>query len=138
MANNIKIIDKMVEFAVKNTDAMDRALGKMSVDIERMAKQQVPVSATKAMKRSAGARATRGGGHLQSSGRTTRMGLLSFAVIFNKEYAAFQEWGGDGKRVVKNYSTPGTKKFYLRDPGELITSRGLEYIKNEASNIKVI
>lgn len=138
MAGNIKIIDKMVEFATQNTDAMDRALGKMSADIERMAKQQVPVSATKAMKRAAGSRVTRGGGHLQSSGRTTRLGILSFAVIFNKEYAAYQEWGGDGKRVVRKYSTPGTKKFYLRDPGDLITSRGIEYIKNEASNIKVI
>jgi len=128
----------MVQFASQNTDAMDRALNKMSIDIERMAKQQVPVSATKEMKRAAGSRVTRGGGHLQSSGRTTRLGILSFAVIFNKEYAAYQEWGGDGKRVVKNYSTPGTKKFYLRDPGDLITSRGLEYIKNEARDIKVI
>jgi hypothetical protein len=38
------------------------------------------------------------------------------SVSYDTVYAAYQHEGGDGSRVIKNYTTPGTKKKYLEDP----------------------
>lgn len=118
----LTIIDKLPQWVEGSFKALDRSLNRMVIDIERLSKQQVPVGKT---------------GHLKASGSHKRIGFLRYQVEYNKEYAAYQEFGGDGVRVVKHYSLPGKKKFYLRDPGDLITSRALDYIKREASHIRI-
>jgi hypothetical protein len=96
---------------------MDRALNRMVIDVERLSKAQVPHNK----------------GQLKSSGHHERKGFLLYRIVFNKVYALYQEFGGDGKgRVVKKYSKPGKKKFYLRDPGRLIASKAMSYFRNEA------
>lgn len=45
-------------------------------------------------------------------------GKLHWRVSFWKEYARFQEKGGDSKRRVQNYSTPGTGKDFLKKSGD--------------------
>lgn len=106
----------MVAFIKENANIMDRALNRMAVDIERLSKAQVPLDK----------------GQLRSSGHFTRTGPLSYQVSYNSEYARFQEFGGDHKRTVKKYTTPGTKKFYLRDPGQQISAKAFEYFRNES------
>lgn len=126
----LKVIDNILGFVRNNGNAMDRALNRMAVDIERQAKSRVPVSATLAMGNKRG-----GGGHLRASGTHRKQGFLKYIVEFNKEYAAFQEWGGDGKRIVRHYTTPGTGKFYLRDAGRNIAGKAFDYFKQEARSI---
>lgn len=118
-----KITDKIHQWAEKNIDAMDRALNRLSVDVERAAKNRVPVSA--------------GGGQLKSSGSHRKAGILKYVVEFNKEYARFQEFGGDEKRVVRNYTTPGTGKFYLRDAGASVAKKAVDYFKQEGGSIRI-
>lgn len=120
----VRIVDKLNQFARKSADAMDRSLNRMAVDIERLAKFRVPVSP--------------GGGHLKSSGFHRRKGLMKYVVVFDKEYAAYQEFGGDGKgKVVRKYSTPGTGKHYLRDAGKTVAGNAINYIKQEAQSIRL-
>ena len=117
----IKVIDNIQQFVVQNEAAMDRALNRMAIDIERASKARVPVDK----------------GQLRASGYHMRIGPLNYRVVFNKEYAAYQEFGGDGRRTVKRYTTPGTGKFYLKDSGDRVKENALSYIKQENNNIKV-
>jgi hypothetical protein len=39
-------------------------------------------------------------------------------IQYTEEYSAYQEFGGDGKRVVRRYSTPGTGKHFLKNAGD--------------------
>lgn len=41
-------------------------------------------------------------------------------------YARYQEFGGDGHREVRNYTTPGTQAHYLRDAGDTVVKEGLK------------
>lgn len=115
------ITDKTKEFIEANAVAIDRALNRMAIDIERLSKAQVPVLH----------------GQLRSSGHHRRLGPLHYDIVYNKEYAAYQEFGGDGKRTVRHYSKPGSKKFFLRDPGKMISDKGRDYIRQETGVVKV-
>lgn len=117
----LKVIDKMVIFVRENANAMDRSLARMAVDIERLSKAQVPLKS----------------GQLRSSGHFVKKSLLKYQVIYNKVYARFQEFGGSAGRVVKNYTSAGTKKFYLRDAGRTITKDALNYVKSEIKKINI-
>ena len=117
----VRVVNKINDFVVKNAIAADRALGHMAIDIERLAKLKAPFKT----------------GALRSSGRGTKIGFLKHQVQFNIEYAAFQEYGGDGKRRVKHYSKPGTGAHYLGNAAKEVTSKAVNYFKREASTIKV-
>lgn len=121
MAKNIKIIDNILKFVEKNAQATDRALNRMSTDIERLSKNRVPVKK----------------GPLKSSGKSIKRGFMDYRVVYNMEYAAFQEFGGDKKRVIKNYTTPGTGAFYLKSSGDKISEKSLDYLKQESARIKI-
>lgn len=43
-------------------------------------------------------------------------------ISFWIEYARYQEFGGDGKKIVRNYSTPGTGKGYLGSSGDEVAA----------------
>ena len=117
----IKMVNKIAEFARENAYAMDRALGRMAIDIERLSKEQVPHDK----------------GHLKASGYHYKKGLLNWQVVYNKVYALFQHEGKrqDGSHVVRRYSKPGKKKHYLIDPAKLIVSRAIDYFKREVETI---
>lgn len=119
---NIKIINNIKKYTSANESALDRALNRMSIDIERLSKEQVPHGET---------------GSLKASGHHERVSKLKYHIIYNKVYALYQHEGGDGKRVVRRYSKPGKKKHYLKDPGELIGRKAIEYFRQEVSNIRI-
>lgn len=56
-------------------------------------------------------------GHLRAGSEHHAITPLKQRVSFWMEYARFQEFGGDSKRRVRNYSTSGTGAHYLRDSG---------------------
>lgn len=118
-----KITDKIQAWAEKNTGAMDRALVRLAVDVERGAKNRVPVSA--------------GGGQLKSSIKHRKVGFLKYEVEANKEYARYQEFGGDGKRVVRRYTTPGTGKEYLKQAGQSAAQKAVEYFTQEGGSFRI-
>lgn len=115
------ISNKLPDFINKFYQGADRALNRMAIDIERLSKVQVPHLK----------------GQLKASGHHFKQGFLNYRIEYNKEYARYQEFGGDGKRIVTHYSKPGKKKFYLRDPGRLIGSKALDYLRNELKGIAV-
>lgn len=117
----LTIINNIAKFLVQNERALDRALNRMAVDIERLSKVRVPVDK----------------GQLKSSGKHVKVGPLHYRTEFNKEYAAYQEFGGDGKRIVRNYTTPGTGAHYLKNSGDQIKKNAWGYIKAEVNRIKI-
>lgn len=120
--SKVRIVDNSGKFGIEAARGMDRALNKMAVDIERLAKQVVPHDQ----------------GPLHSSGKHVPLRLLRYQVRFDKEYARFQEFGGDKKRKVRRYSKPGKKAHYLRDSGRTIADKAVGYFKNEGVTITFI
>lgn len=69
---------------------------------------------------------------LARSARIERIDNDTMAVSYGKglAYARYQEFGGDGRRVVRHYTTPGTHAHYLKQSGDAVTKRGIkEFIK---------
>ena len=113
----VKVINNISKFIDRSYKSMDRALNRMVIDVERLSKMQVPHDK----------------GQLKASGHHERKGFLLYQIVYNKAYALYQEFGGDGKKkVVRKYSKAGKKKFYLRDPGRLIASKAMSYFRSEA------
>lgn len=68
-------------------------------------------------------------GDLRNSGRVDEVSQLEKAAVFGNEivpYARYQEFGGDGKRVVRNYTTPGTQAHYLKEAGDSVAREGIK------------
>lgn len=127
MANKAKIVDNLKKFTKKDREAGDRALERMAVDILRLSKIRVPHGDT---------------GMLESSGRYRKTGVLSYVIEYGQEgaskaYARFQEYGGDGKRVVRNYTKQGSGKEYLGGSAEQIVRNALDYIISEKKGIRL-
>ena len=119
----IRIVNNIMRFVAQSEKACDRALNRMAIDIERLAKQTVPFDK----------------GQLKSSGYHTKVGTLHYRTVFNKEYAAYQEFGQrqDGSHVVRRHSHAGKKAHYLGDAGKTIGARAIDYIKQEVRSIRV-
>jgi hypothetical protein len=77
-------------------------------------------------------------GQLQSSGGHRRTGILKYWIEYtNRDYALYQHEGGDGKRVVRNYSKAGKKKHYLIDPANKVKKQINVYLKQQTDRIKL-
>ncbi len=127
MSNRAKIINNLKKFTKKDAEASDVAFERMAVDILRLSKIKVPHGKT---------------GFLESSGRYRRTGMSKYVVEYGQEgpakaYARFQEFGGDGNRVVRNYSKAGSGKAYLRESADQIINNALNYIISEKDKIKI-
>jgi len=118
---SVKVTNNIKRFVAQNASAMDRSLNKMAVDIERLSKEQVPFR----------------NGQLKASGKHLKRGFLKWQVEYDTVYARYQEFGGDARRVIRNYTLPGKKSFYLRDPGDLISRRAVQYFLQEAKTISI-
>ncbi len=57
-------------------------------------------------------------GGLRSDSEVKSIAPLYWRISFWKEYARFQELGGDSKRRVRRYSTSGTGKGFLKKSGD--------------------
>ena len=119
----IKITDNSGRFVEASTNAVDRSLARMAIDIERLSKEQVPHDK----------------GQLKASGHHKRVGLLKYRVMYNKEYALYQHEGmrANGTHVIKRHSKPGKKTHYLVDPAMHIVKRKFDYLKQEVSHIRI-
>lgn len=119
--SKVTLKDNTKKFLASVADAADKTLAAMSVDIERLSKQQVPFK----------------DGQLKSKGYGRRVGPLRYRVGYNIEYARYQHEGGDPpKRIVRNYSYPGKKKKFLEDPGQQIAKDLVQYAKKYLGKAK--
>lgn len=99
---SVKITDHMPSFSRSVSKVMDDALKEGATDTLVGAKLRAPFQH----------------GQLRSSTDAKRVGSLLWRVSFWMEYARFQEFGGDGKRRVRHYTTAGTGKGYLKQAGD--------------------
>jgi len=99
---SIMVIDKMPLFKRNLYSVMDDALKEGARDVLIKAKAKAPY---------------RKGG-LRGDTDITTPKPLSKRISFGIEYARFQEFGGDGKRQVRKYTTSGTGAHYLKTSGD--------------------
>lgn len=76
-------------------------------------------------------------GGLRGNSITKKESDLNWQVWFDIEYAAFQEFGGDGKRTVRRYKTAGTGKHFLKNAGDEQSRRMVSIFKKHASRARV-
>lgn len=127
MANRVKIINNMKKFVKKDREAGDIAFERMAVDILRLSKVRVPHGDT---------------GMLESSGRYRKLDTMKYVVEYGQEgpskaYARFQEYGGDGNRIVRNYTKSGSGKAFLRGPADEIIRNAMHYITSAKKGIRL-
>jgi len=120
---SVRITDKTGAFIKLNEKQVNLALGSMATDIMNLAKTKVPVDQ----------------GHLQDKILAVKKPGTQNAwiVSVNMEYARFQEFGGDAKRKVRHYTTPGTGKLYLKNSGQHIAKSAIIYFKREMKDVKL-
>ena len=122
MGKNVIIIDKMPRFKNSLNDVLNDALREGARDILIDAKTKAPFKK----------------GGLRSDTETKGIGKLKWQVSFFKEYARFQEFGGDSKRKVRNYTTAGTGKAYLKNAGDNVSkNRMLGIIRKHLTRARV-
>lgn len=103
----MKINDKLPDFRRSAYRVLDDALREGARDILIKAKTRAPHDK----------------GGLRSDTEINRIGVLKQRVSFWKEYARFQEFGGDSKKRVRRYTTGGTGKRYLKSSGDEIANK---------------
>jgi len=120
MASSAKITDRMPQFSVKAKLLLDQAIGEAAKDTLIDARNSAPFK----------------GGELRRSSDTQQRKLLSHRVSFWIEYARFQEFGGDSRRRVRNYTTSGTGKHYLKRAGDKQVQKLKMTLKKHSSRME--
>lgn len=67
-------------------------------------------------------------GTLKNSAKVRKINNTTREVVFgggNVPYAHYQEMGGYGNKIVKNYTTPGTGAHYLEKSGDSVAKQGI-------------
>ena len=120
--SSVKVVNNMPKFYRSNTEMMGGALSRMGRDIVNISKIRVPFK----------------DGDLMKSAEEVKVSVLHRKVLYNKEYAGYQERAKrkDGSRKVRNYSTPGTGKDFLKGAGKQVKQNVLNYFKQAASLAK--
>lgn len=111
----VKIENNILKWGNKTINSLDSAIGRMAKDIKQIASITVPFKS----------------GELQKNIVDEKMGLLRHRVLVDKPYASYQERGmrANGSHVVRNYSTPGTGKGYLKKSGDKVVKQGINYLR---------
>lgn len=99
---SVTIKNKMPTFERSAFDVLDDALKEGARDGLISAKEHAPFDK----------------GGLRGNTDITRQGAHGWRISFWIEYARFQEFGGDSKRSVRNYTTGGTGAHYLKNAGD--------------------
>jgi len=135
----IKVTDKSGKFIQMSEDALDEVYALAAKDILLLSRTRVPLGVNKSNKKSGNRNITSRGSGLQGSSKTVRLEKMQHMVIYNKEYAGYQEYGQrkDGSYKVRKYSVPGRQKHYLLSAGQDITAQTIIRIKAKVRTIRV-
>lgn len=120
--SKVKYVNNFQSFVNSTDNVMEGAIARMSKDTGTIAKIRIPFK----------------GGDLQKSEEQIKVSKLHMKVLFNEEYASYQERGErkDGSRKVRKYSTPGTGKDFLKEAGEKVGRDAVNYFKQAANLAK--
>jgi len=99
---SVVIKDKMPIFKKSLYNVLDDAIREAGKDTLIAAKERAPFRK----------------GPLRAQSIVDKVKSLHYRVSFWMEYARFQEVGGDSKRRVKHYTSPGTGSKYLKTSGD--------------------
>jgi len=126
---SVKVESKIPQFKRETESKLEMILGTLASKIHTLAVMKAP----KSKNIMTGGKKHSSPGNLRASGHSERVNKLSYRVSFgdklNVPYARFQEYGGDGTRIVKRYTTPGTSKNYLRGSAENILRNANETLR---------
>lgn len=103
----MKVVDNLPRFKRNLYSVLDDAFNEAGRDVLIKARTRAPFQQ----------------GPLRSNSDTHKVKPLHQRISFWLEYARFQEFGGDGVRRVRNYSTPGTGKGYLKTSGDEVAKK---------------
>lgn len=99
---SLRIRDRLPQFKRSLYSVMDDAIKEAARDTLINAKSRAPFEK----------------GSLRAQSDFKAVKFLLQRVSFSVEYARFQEFGGDSRRRVRNYTTVGTGKAYLKTAGD--------------------
>ena len=116
-----RVINKLPQFGNKAQDVLNDALKEAAKDTLVAAKTRAPFDK----------------GGLRSDTEIKQVKKLLWRVSFWKEYARFQEFGGDNKRTVRNYSSAGTGKKYLERSGDEQVDKMVNKFKKHSIRVRV-
>lgn len=116
----IRIEDRLPEFSQNLKSNLDDGMRELARDILIESQNRAP------FKR----------GQLRTDSDIKKLATAVYQVRYHKEYARFQEFGGDGNRIVRNYTTPGTGKGYLGDTGDRLFSKAIHTLKKHAGRTR--
>lgn len=115
-----KVIDNLPRFSRSMRSVYDDALGETAKDILIGARNVAPFEK----------------GALRRESDVSQASPLKWRVSFWVEYARFQEFGGDSRRRVRNYTTGGTGAGFLKTTGDKMTSRLIHTFKKHSARIR--
>ena len=118
----VRIENNLKNFGTNAEVNLGNAVERMALDVKLISKVKVPYKA----------------GTLQGSCVKQKLSRTHHQVIYDTDYASYQERGSrkNGTRVVKNYSTPGTSKGFLKQAGVQVSKNALSYMKQAAARSK--
>lgn len=117
---SVKVDDRLPQFTMKMHNVMNDAIREAARDILITSRNRAPFQK----------------GQLRANSETKQIGILRHRVSYWKVYARYQEFGGDGKRVIRNYSTSGTGRGFLRNSGDEQAKKLTYTLKKHAGRIR--
>lgn len=100
--SRVTVKDNLPSFTKQMKSVFNDALRETAVDILVEAKMKAPLKH----------------GLLRSPHEPIKRLTNGYAVGFDARYAAYQEAGGDGNRVIRHYTTADTGKHFLENSGD--------------------
>lgn len=102
MSNRVIVKDRLPDFKRSLYGVLNTALAETAKDILIVSRNRAPFDK----------------GALRRESETKQIKPLYHRVSYFVEYARFQEFGGDSKRRIRNYSTSGTGAHFLERTGD--------------------
>lgn len=122
----VRVESRIPQFRMSTKQAADLMLAKMRNDAFILSKAKVPVKE----------------GDLSASGKQERKAPLhhrvSYGETLSDPYAPYQERGSrrDGSHKVRNYTTAGTGKDFLKNAANNVISKSTQYAKQAFARVK--
>lgn len=118
---SVRVNNKLPSFAGQANMVLNDALKEGARDVLVKAKTRAPFKS----------------GDLRAASEIKQITARKWRISFWKEYARFQEFGGDSSRTVRNYSTSGTGRAYLKTSGDEVVAKMGIIFKKHAMRVKV-
>jgi hypothetical protein len=121
MTTKAKVVNRLPEFGRVSKNVLSDALDEAAKDVLIDARNRAPFRK----------------GALRRESVMSVVSTHKRRVSFWVEYARFQEFGGDGRRRVRNYTTPGTGAHFLQNAGEKAVANFARTLAKHAARARI-